>query len=168
MAAVGPVRCGSVRPTSALRREGSSPRPALASRVETCKLCGLGRGRAMTDRRALAAIVCLLIGACSRPAPDASRNAQVSSAATETAAAAPTAPAAKPAGCSDKIQVVLDGPSLIDAGDKPFPAARIAAFETKAAAAFHHAADDACKNAFVRKALGPITRLVVQSGSGAT
>jgi hypothetical protein len=122
----------------------------------------------MTDRRALAAIASLLIGACSRPAPDAGSNAQVSSARVTTAAAAPAAPAAKPSGCSDKIQVALDRPSLIDAGDKPFAAARLAAFEARAAAAFHRAANDDCKTAAVRKSLAAIHEVIVQSGAGAT
>jgi hypothetical protein len=114
----------------------------------------------MTDRRALAAIACLLIGACSRPAPEAGGNAQASP--------APAATAAKPPGCSDRIQVTLDRASFIDLGDKPFPARRLAAFETSVASAFHHASNNACKNASVRKALAPLRTLIVQSGSGAT
>src|SRR4051794_27887353 len=118
----------------------------------------------MTQRQALAVIACLLIGACSRPAPDADRNAPAPAA---TAAAAPAVPAPKLAGCSDKIQIVLDRPSLIDTGGKPFPAARMAAFEGKVGSAFHGAAGEACKTPSVRGALAPVRRIVVQSGSGA-
>lgn len=116
----------------------------------------------MIRMHALAACCCLLIAACSRPAPHEAGNV----AATPEAVA--PAPAPKLAVCSEAIQVVLDRPSLIDAGDKPFAASRLAAFETKVASSLHAAADDACKTQAVRKALKPIRKIVVQSGSGAT
>jgi hypothetical protein len=120
----------------------------------------------MIRHGALAACVCLLVGACSRPAPEAMNDAKASRADVKTAPV--VAAATKAAGCSERIQIALDRPSLIDAGDKPFPAPRLAAFERKAAASFHSAADNACKIAAVRKALAPIHKVIVQSGSGAT
>ena len=119
----------------------------------------------MTRYLAFGACCCLLIGACSRGSPEAGSNAQTSLAPAKNAPSAPLTPT--PAGCSDQIEVVLDRPSLIDAGDRPFPAPRLAAFEGNVAASFHAAADQACKTAAVRQALAPVRRIVVQSGSGA-
>jgi hypothetical protein len=120
----------------------------------------------MNRSRDFTAALCLLAGACS-PAAPGNRNAAQAPEKT-IAAGVPATAAVKPVGCSDEIQVELDRPSLIDVGDRPFPAARLAAFETRAAAAFHRAANDGCKTAAVRKALAAIHKVIVQSGSGAT
>jgi hypothetical protein len=118
--------------------------------------------------RDVVACTCLLIGACSPAAPG---NRSTADAPRKTVAAqVPAVVPAKPAGCSEAIHVALDEPSLIDpATQKPFPAARLRAFSGKAAAAFHDAADAACRSTpAVRKALASIHRLIVQSGAGAS
>lgn len=109
----------------------------------------------------------LFAAGCSPAAPKQERAAgEVRTAAPREARPKP-APV-KPAGCSARIAVVLDRPSLFGPAQAALPESRLAAFLEEAAAAFHRAADEACAGEpKVRKALAPVRRLLVQSASGA-
>jgi hypothetical protein len=83
--------------------------------------------------------------------------------------AAASAPEAAAPGCADGLPVHLDRDPTAMVDWKTFPATRLEAFRAKAAGVFRAAADAACRSApKVAAAMGPIRRILVQSGSGAT
>jgi hypothetical protein len=84
-------------------------------------------------------------------------------------AAAPP-PKAAPAGCADRIAFDLDPRSFASNGaGGTFPAARLAAFRTRAARAFTAAADELCaRRALPAGKVAALRRVVIQSASGAS